>query len=111
MEDPNAWLSTIMAPERFFLNLAYPPFQDWSETFSPAHLIENQMEVFIANTLNLYYMPLFFMKFFLPEQEPKDEISILAKKSSFFEKREHKATTAKLLERENLKMNHFVLIF
>ena len=83
MEDPNAyWLSTIMAPESFFLNLAYPPFQDWSETFSPIHLIENQMEIFIANTLNLYYMPLFFMKFLLPAQESRDEISNIAKKAA-----------------------------
>ncbi|KTC82095.1 hypothetical protein [Legionella cincinnatiensis] len=101
MEDPNAWLSTIMAPERFFLNLAYPPFQDWSETFSPAHLIENQMEVFIANTLNLYYMPLFFMKFFLPEQEPKDEISILAKKALSSKKRAQSHHSKVIRERKS----------
>ncbi|WP_115710488.1 hypothetical protein [Legionella sainthelensi] len=89
MDDPNAyWLSTIMAPERFLLNLAYPPFQDWSETFSPLHLIESQMEVFIANTLNLYYMPLFFMRFLLPEQqETQEKISNLGKRTISSKKR------------------------
>lgn len=88
MEDSNAyWSSIIMTPESFFLNLAYPPFQDWGETFSPIHLIENQFEIFIANTLNLYSIPLFFMKFLIPGQQPEDTIANIAKRATSSKKR------------------------